>query len=114
MAKKENGVASTEVKKSNSIVLESIYSGEFKVEKGIPIPGFYKGKPYEPPFPWLKMKPGDSFFIKANGVPIDKMKRVMHAALSYMKKSKDYKDKAAGYKQAIREEKGGIRVWRVK
>lgn len=101
-------------KKVNREALDAVYSSKFKIEKGIPIPEFYKGKPYVPPFPWLDMKVGDSFFIKPNGVPIEKVKKILHAGLSYMKKSKGYKAKAVGYGQAIREEKGGVRVWRVK
>lgn len=115
MSTKENGVANTKNEKRMSREeLDALYIADFKIEKGVPIPEFYNGKPYEPPFPWLKMKVGDSFFIKSNGVPIDKVKKVLHAALSYMKKNKKYKDKAEGYGQAIREEKGGVRVWRVK
>lgn len=114
MNTKTNGLEVGPIIKKEKVDLDAIYNGEFKIEKGIPMPGYWKGKPYEPPFPWLKMKVGDSFSVKANGVPIDKIKKVMHASLSYMKKHKEYKVKAAGYKQAIREEKGGVRVWRVK
>lgn len=66
----------------------------FKVEKGIPIPGSLSE------YPFAQMEPNDSFLIK------NEQLRIVQNAI------RTYKDKNSGTSFTIRKVNDGHRVWR--
>lgn len=73
-------------------------NGEFKIETGIPIPGFGVGSSK---YPLVEMKIGDSFFVSNESSS--------GARSSCSNLSKKHKE----YKFITRKETGGCRIWRV-
>jgi hypothetical protein len=84
----------------------------FKIEKGIPLPDARSGtrSPDAVPYPFDKMKVGDSFFIPTKG-PVQMrrqtMRRVLAASYKFRRKTKS----AASF--ASRSFSDGVRIWRV-
>lgn len=73
-------------------------SDDFKIEKGVPIPGS-RAK-----YPFVEMEIGDSFFVEVG----EDQRRITSQRISGS--SQNYGEK----KFSVRTVKGGLRIWRVK
>ena len=75
----------------------------YHIEKGIPLPTM----PTNMKYPWRDMKVGDSFFV-----PVKKeSERTMRGAIT--SSFYNYQRGNRGQRIALRQVKGGFRIWRV-
>ena len=80
-------------------------NGEFKIEKGVPIPGYGGGGKTGSKYPWAELEIDDSFFVDCTGPDTPQAKyfgRVCYDA-----------GKRLSRKFATRITDGGVRIWRV-
>ena len=73
---------------------------EFKIEKGVPLP-VGAGTQGHAVYPFRQMEVGDSFFV-----PNPKPNTVHSAVGSFKKRNPEYRF-------AVRNQDGGVRVWRI-
>lgn len=79
-------------------------NGEFKIEKGVPIPARKFGSGRTPKYPWRAMEVGDSFFVQS-----DNPKQTQQAITSTACNRRSH----YGSRFTVRQVEGGVRVWRI-
>ncbi len=82
---------------------------KFKVEKNVPIPNRTSGRPS--PYPWLKMKVGDSFHVSIKETSqgnIARLQRNLSNVATYAGRKHNLK-----FTTHMDDDEGGVRVWRV-
>lgn len=84
----------------------------FKIEKGIPVPDARTGtrSPDAVPYPFDKMKVGDSFFIPVKG-PVTARRMMMRRVLAASYKFKRKSHSTISF--STRSFTDGVRIWRV-
>ena len=84
--------------------------GEFKIEKGVPMPQPRRvGRPSR--YPFLEMKRGDSFFVAAPKGGEKGLRIQVSTALQKMR-GRHWPDDSKVF--SYRTVEGGVRVWRTK
>lgn len=80
---------------------------KFKVEKGVPIPGFYNGRALSSVFPLVEMEIGDSFLIPKDAeLPSKVLRSRVLSNASTLRRTK-------GWQFTTRVVDEGVRVWRI-
>ena len=76
---------------------------EIKIEKGIPMPPRKRGRPSK--YPWVEFEINESFFVPANGMPLNRVQQRMNPSRFV----------SFGRKFTSRQipEEDGVRVWRI-
>ena len=74
-------------------------NGEFKIEKGVPMPLGLGQRGAAQKYPWRETEIGNSFFVP--GRTASDFRNITHAS------------RKTGFKFATRAVEGGVRVWRV-
>lgn len=80
--------------------------GDFKIEKGVPVPSGRGNKNNR--FPFLEMGIGDSFFV-----PITDTDDFTGARNRIAQAATHFKNRNAGYNFTTKKEEGGVRCWRI-